>query len=98
MESSSESSDVFSQSVADLDPEAEVSTGEEEGLILRSGQVVHRPPRPIRGVKNRRRGGRRDENVTETEGEEPVVTEAEGEEVTGATGGVHFSGTGDQWN
>ena len=89
VESSSESSDdVFSQSVADIDPEAEVSTGEEEGLILRSGQVVHRPPRPTRGVKTRRRGGRRDENVTETEVEETVVTEADGEEVIGATGGI----------
>ena len=65
-----------------------MSVEEEEGLILRSGQIAQRPPRPMRGVKNRRLGGRKDDNVTETKGEDQAITEAEGEEMTGAVGGT----------
>ena len=85
--SSTESLDVFSQSVADLDPDAEVSADEEEWLIIRSRQIVQCPPCPMRGVKNRRLGGRKDDNVTETEGDQ-ALTEAEDEEATGAVGGL----------
>ena len=87
MESSSgsESSDAFAESITGLD--ADVIDDEGEGLVLRSGQVVQRPPRP-RGLR-RCRVTQRDNAISEVESEDPeqVITEAE-EMMTGAVVGA----------
>ena len=85
---SSDSTDTYEESVVDFEPEVEVTSAEEEGLTLRSGQVIRPPPRPTRGVKGRRRGGREDDLIPENQGAEQMAVDIEGEESTGAVGGM----------